>query len=564
MTPKRRSLAQIAVATMAVLAAALGVLHHLASQRPPSVDPLLEDHATRGRALAVDPRDPLLVPTRSILPHAVLQTVGARRATEQEYASAADAFGRRLWLTDTWLIDEVGSTEMNLRSRISGLHRVAGGMPLWTGGNAPPTDDDWRCLVPGLHDLLDTMDARLATGSGFADADGFLAPLAVARSFAREDVETGLTALRTVVRRDLRSPRFYAIRADIEGLNDGNAGSMSPTLQLLLLLDATDAPREATAEVHRLLLTEAFTAEQQAWLVEDRSLRFQRGLSDQIRTAGFPAGRGGAAVDFARWTAWNAARPVVIALSEQFLDGWRRRDGEAMATAAQRLQRMSAAGIGTRSFSLSGHDDPLMSAKILAETADCAASPRRPGPLEMARFVAAALLHRRGTGTWPATAAEIPAALLPPDAIDPTSRWEVRVSAPVPVPRPGARFDPLSEAWAFAMQNPGGPPDTPEEIAAYARPEHRQEVLDGLMVLPSQVAFCRVGPARLCSPAVRSRVLRYDYELTPGGEYRSRWHYNINLVERLRSGESGLEEAEVAGLLHTPPRDLLRPVSSGS
>lgn len=377
-----------------------------------------------------------------------------------------------------------------------------------------------------------------------------------ADAFAKNREDEGMALARLIVAADLEAPAFYSIRdgavvppySTSEGFATGD--SASGTVALLLVLDATDAPRKAFVEILRMLTEEAATDERRLWLAEETTLQLQREAAAAAR-ARKPWLKGRSMVaDVAQWTTFQALHPYFVARTEKLLDAWRQRDSKRLAA----LEAVDALPVplpvGGLHFGLNG---PI-SADKWQYILDCSGTGHRAAPLEMARFVAAAMLFRRDHARWPSRAEEVVPDYLAKGAIDPDADWFVMEVGPLRTYRRlpyDSDFGRQTMKYVLVHKRL---PRTYEELASTARPEDNAgRFADRFHTLPARPVFCRVGKVDPCSAAVAGALFNSEAVGGPGEEQ----------IRKTLAGEEAETIHEAVGFARVPPEGLLRIVSGG-
>lgn len=564
MTEKSRWAPKI-VAGLCVVGALLAIAHQTASNQPSAVPELVRKHEELGVQKAfVQPaarknetvmRPPLAGPTRTAKP-----LIDLEQQTVQQVLASGGALldGTRLGPATEADSAAWDAVSVQLEYRIQS--------PYWQGRMIPRMSEGWGCFAVAFDDLLNSATATILAGNDVMPDEQAIVAWAAARSYARGDSGTGLQLVQGIVRNDIANRRFYI--TDLQGLFEAGGGmdfglgggaSESATVDLLLILDASGAPREPFAEVLRLLIDEAYPPERLAWLAEEASLGLQAGT---LREARENEPRVGSTIprDIQAWASFYAMRPLVLANTEKFLDAWRRGDGEAMAAAHRTMLRYSDMRVGPR---ISGEyrDYPAAAWK---RAADCMAKAPRPAPLQMARFVAAAMLFRRDTGTWPRATEEIVPGYLPSGAIDAASKWGVEEVGPIATiisPEPwSSEFQQLSRFYYAAYDRA---PQSTEDLAPFALPgTDVNRFAECFVTLPRRPIFYRLGPVDFCAASLTARLA--VRRPNPGDpEEPSQVVWDAELLRRLESGEEKWKALDVVGFARVPPAGLLQLIGSG-
>lgn len=551
------------VGGLCVGVALLAIIHQVASNRPSAVTPLMRLHAERGAVLAMPSE------LRSVPQGEPVAKSGAPRDLyppsdpELELVQAALSLGWWFNYRQSGLAQRMSSPEQMALERLK--YRAL--LPYSDGGLVPAMEDGWECAGPAVNELIDRTDAVLARGGALADEDGMLGYWAVARRFARNDSGAGVAMTRALVRADLRDPGFYELGParlfeywDIPSHGE----SMSATVELTLLLDATGAPREALAEVLRLLLEEALRDDQRTWLMEEASLAPQETLAHLARYDQPTVDSDKMARAVGDWVRFQAARPLVVASVEDFLKAWRDRDVARLETTGRRMWRLSESGLAPNvaSSMVGWHEHGPMPLEAWQYAMDCTGKLPRPARLEMARFVVAALLFHRDQGTWPQSLDELVPGYLPLGAIDPSGQWKVIAPAPLaaitrnPI---DANFAKLLDLHSLAR---GQAPTAPEDLEPFALPgEDVRRYASRFVAMKPRPLFVRIGAADPCTRAIVEQILQPDTVFNASAfrwERVERPGFQGDAATRLRSGEDQWVSADLVGFLRVPPEGLLR------
>lgn len=420
------------------------------------------------------------------------------------------------------------------------------------------TGGDWHPLSATASELLTQARRAALEGRANPEAPGRMVIWAAAAAFGANDAEAGRALVRVLVQGALDDPGLYSIRGTFTlplpepksgSVTRGDAGS--DVAALLLVLDAAGAPREVLAEVLRVLCEEAAPLERIVWMAEADSLRIQDEIGMKASGAGsYLAGRNTAS-DLASWITFHAFQPIHMMRTKALLDGWRAHDGGAITAAEASIvgspRPLPSGMVGT------WHDQPL-AADAWQYAVDCAGPGRRAAPLEMARFMAAAMLFHRDTGAWPARTADVVPAYVAADKIDTASEWFVAAVPPILTyrRRPGdATLGAAAERFAAANKRL---PRTFEELNSVALPgEDLTPFADRFFALPPRPIFCRIGPADPCSAAAAAQLFP-ELPITA----------DPNRAEQVRAALAGgtpWKVVEAVGFNRVPPESLIRIVA---
>lgn len=533
--------------TAAAVAAMLAAVHNSTSNRPSSVEPLVLAHEERGRAL--EPTEP--EPRKQQAPRRMPPITKLER-TERAGLEAV-LQDRRV------MIDAAALTDGSRGPSEAELAAVRGHIVMedyYTDVESIPrpiADSEWSCEEP----LLDRLLAMPSDSAIHPE----LLPWAAAYAFRHGDGDRGMKLVRRAISEGLVADHVGwhgAIIARERGETLRHGRAHRDLVRPLLILDSAGAPREALAEALRLLLLpeDQALADKRAWLIEGDSLRIQKAISNDVRGAEPRVVTGSVGGDAFAWVRGNALRPVLLSQAEDFLDAWRARDGKRLAAAEVGLvitrARMGATLSAPSSY-FGNYRSSFYGAERWQYEADCFGSSRAPRSVGMARFVAAALLFHRDTGSWPADLRELVPGYLPSGALDGASLWGALELGPVATFNRLPREPELAEAVQLFMHSYRRKPDSLAELQAVARPGvDLSRFADRFVTLPARPIFYRCGPADPCSLVVRAELF------TPsGGEETTR----SDEAAALLRGETQWLTLELVGLERIPPEGLLRLLS---
>lgn len=405
-----------------------------------------------------------------------------------------------------------------------------------------PTDGEWAGAGPAVDVMLAHPPAVEAW------------PWAAAWAYCHGDNDTGDRLAMQIAQRGEGSAFYFrSITGQIDRarLDGGVAPTLLPgesygdALRLLLILDAADAPRPAFEGVLKALLDRLPDAEKREWLREGRSLACVSNLRliyDVPASSSTPV----FIYSYAKFQWWQ---PVLFRRTRDFIEAWNKRDGARLAEAEMALKSVAA--------HLTAQELPLPTsavyeyhltpwpAPVWQYASDCMARDRRPAADQMALFVAAAMLFRRDTGNWPATAEVLTPAYLPAGVLG-DGAWGV-----VELDEFTYNRDELDATWDKALdaarasvyfQLPGVPAgDTALPPAPAPAP---------VATARARPLFYHVGPADPCSIAARTRLFG-DLRLSPKLE-------NVETAAKLLAGQEVWTELSLVGFSVVPPEALLR------
>ena len=491
------------VMTLAAGAALLVAVYQLASNRPSQVVELMSEHQKRGKELgflAVSPSKPYVRPA------------GPRKRTPGRWERIPVESALNQWrmeLDASILVEDPGAPSPAAIEKVREIINQEDIFPPGQVPSRPLPAADWPCSGP----ILDWM---FREGSGNSVPSGWL-PWAAAAAFRDGETERGLALVRRGVQYGMaenNAPIDERYRAANEGHYFDGAQTPrrpNPFVQLLLVLDAAGAPREALAEALRLLLVpeDPTAASRRAWQVEEQSLQFQARVAKEMRGQDASLGYGSVTGDAARWVGYYALRPILLARTEEFLAAWRARHGARLAEAERALATISRRmGINPRlpSEFLTDRIEGPDAAVRWQNLVDCFGADRSASALEMGRFVAAAMLFHRDTGTWPTGLKDVVPAYLPVGAIDAADTWGVvelpSFRAMLQEP-PDPEFQSLVRGYYQGLYHY---PDSLEELSVLAPPgDDLARFADRFVTIPGRPIFYRCSVPAECFPVSNSR-----------------------------------------------------------
>lgn len=539
------------LAGVVVVVVLLLVVLQTASKRPSSVVKLTQDHEERGRALGLIKPDSNFVPP----PPPANYTPSAETLEKRPVLSGLAPFW--MTLTAARLERAGGPPTAEALEQLQEAFRTSYSAEAASSIHQDVPESDWKCLAPMVDHVLASFDQQWQFG---------LLPWAAARAFKDGDDERGMEMVRLGATKFLQLNGMLFSEAEKYGFQPWGypEGLLAPDFDrgligMLLILDATNAPREAIAEVLRMTLEpeDPTVAEERGWLIERNSLGFQEMIAQEARRQNERFVSDSVALSAAQWLGYLALRPVLISKSEDFLAAWRAHDGVRMASAEAAMTRTARAmfvdtQMPSETYRRIGRwAEARLSADEWQYRADCFGGGNRPGSLEMARFVAAAMLFRRDTGVWPTALDEIVPGYLPAGAIDAESTWGVvEVPATTAISRmpPDPEFDSLLEGWYSQAMTP---PQSLDDLRFLARPGDDLARFAGRFVaLPARPIFYRSGPASRCSLAMMAAL---DTGAAPNPKPRA-----ASDSVALLSGKQKLCVLETTGWNQVPAPGLLK------